>query len=93
MNGLTKEEKEELMNSMYYRECDIIYKSEMYHIENCSGVMTIGRYLPDRKSIEAWIEIDEGDFDKTFEKFLHEPIFDNKCISEILDDLKVYSMR
>ena len=49
MNGLTKEE---IINSMYYRKCDIIYKNEMYHIENCSGVMTIGRYLPDGKSIE-----------------------------------------
>lgn len=69
MNGLSKETKEELMNSIQYRECDIIYKKQMYHIEPYGQIMTIGIYDKTNKMIEKWIEIDEGNAEKSYQSF------------------------
>lgn len=93
MNGLSKEAKDELMDSVHYRECDIIYKKRMYHIEPIGRTMTIGLYEKERHSIEKWTEINEGDSEKSFHKFLNEPIFEGKTFLEIIDELTIYSMR
>jgi len=93
MNGLSKETKDELMNSIQYRECDIIYKKQMYHIESCGKTMSVGIYDKTNEIIEKWIEIDEGNAEKSYQKFLNEPLFSGKTILEIIDELIIYSMR
>lgn len=93
MNGLTKEEKDELMDSVHYRECDIIYKNRMYHIEPVCRSMSIGLYEKGNESIEKWIEINEGDGERSYQKFLNEPLFEGKSFLQILDELEIYSMR
>lgn len=95
MSKLSKEELQSFMESIEYREADIIYKKVYYHIEAIGHDYYVSKYLTEDGPIidDKIVKGHKGDKGETFKKFLNEKLFDGKSILEIIDDIEIISSR